>query len=414
MAYWQNDKCFVYGSTQSQTAVVPNLARLAGVEPDNLVYIAEFCGGGFGSKINAYPVMGVPIYMAKKTGMPVMMRVSRAEEALFGSSRPAFQGRIKIGFRADGRITAVDLYIVQQNGPYTGGGDLGGAAGAVSLLYQPPAMRYRGVAVSTNTTPTGAQRGPGQNQIAAALEPLLDKAAKALGIDRVALRRINAADNGGQVRLAAGPGHERVSARGARSRRGGVRLGERKARSGQTRGSKVTGIGVGQAFHAAGRGGLDGIVRITPDGKLHIHCGVGNLGTYLLCLDVARRGRGAEGRLGQLRHRARRHAPGSAVVLAAIGQQHLVHDVARDLCGRDGRAGEAQGDRRRDARRRGRRLRRRGRDRVREGRSLTQHDLRGRCTACDRARRPLQRARGARGHQRRHENPASRSSRARA
>ena len=77
--------------------------------------------------------MGVPIYMAKKTGMPVLMRVSRAEEALFGSSRPAFQGRIKMGFRADGRITAVDLYIVQQNGPYNGGGDLGGAAGAVSL-----------------------------------------------------------------------------------------------------------------------------------------------------------------------------------------------------------------------------------------------------------------------------------------
>jgi hypothetical protein len=39
----------------------------------------------------------------------------------------------------------------------------------------------------------------------------------------------------------------------------------------------VTGIGVGQAFHAAGRGGLDGIVRLTTDGKLHIHCGVGNL-----------------------------------------------------------------------------------------------------------------------------------------
>ena len=58
MAYWQGDKVFVYGSTQSQTAVMPNLARLAGVEPDNLVYIAEFCGGGFGSKINPYPVDG--------------------------------------------------------------------------------------------------------------------------------------------------------------------------------------------------------------------------------------------------------------------------------------------------------------------------------------------------------------------
>lgn len=280
MAYWQGDKVFIYGSTQSQTAVMPNLARLAGVEPDNVVYIAEFCGGGFGSKINPYPSMGVPIYMSKKVGAPVLMRVSRAEEALFGSSRPAFQGRIKMGFRADGRVTAVDLYIVQQNGPYNGGGDLGGAAGAVSLMYQPLAMRYRGVQVSTNTTPTGAQRGPGQNQIAAALEPLIDKAAKALSLDRVAIRRINAAGNDAKYDSQQGPvtsAYQREALdRGAAA----FDWETRRQRSGQANGSKVRGIGVGQAFHAAGRGGLDGIVRVATDGKLHIHCGVGNLGTF--------------------------------------------------------------------------------------------------------------------------------------
>jgi CO/xanthine dehydrogenase Mo-binding subunit len=280
MAYWQGDKVFVYGSTQSQTAVMPNLARLAGVEPDNVVYIGEFCGGGFGSKINPYPAMGVPIYMAKKTGMPVLMRVSRAEEALFGSSRPAFQGRIKMGFRADGRITAADLYIVQQNGPYNGGGDLGGAAGAVSLIYQPLAMRYRGVQVGTNTTPTGAQRGPGQNQIAAALEPLIDKAAKQLGLDRVAIRRVNAADNAARYDAQQGPVTSAYQREALERGAAAFDWENRRGRSGQARGSKVTGIGVGQAFHAAGRGGLDGIVRLTTDGKLHIHCGVGNLGTF--------------------------------------------------------------------------------------------------------------------------------------
>ena len=392
MAYWQGEKVFVYGSTQSQTAVVPNLARLAGVEPDNLVYISEFCGGGFGSKINAYPVMGVPIYMAKKTGMPVLMRVSRAEEALFGSSRPAFQGRIKMGFRADGRITAVDLYIVQQNGPYNGGGDLGGAAGAVSLIYQPLAMRYRGVQVSTNTTPTGAQRGPGQNQIAAALEPLIDKAAKQLGLDRVAIRRINAAGNDAKYDSQQGPVTSAYQREALERGAAAFNWEERKSRSGQARGSKVTGIGIGQAFHAAGRGGLDGIVRITPDGKLHIHCGVGNLGTFSYAATSRVAAEVLKVALGQLRHRARRHAFGSAVLLAAIGQQHLVHDDARDLRRRDGRAREAQGDRRRDARRCGRRLRRRGRDRVRDGRSLAQHDVRRGRAACDRARRPLLRA----------------------
>jgi xanthine dehydrogenase molybdenum-binding subunit len=280
MAYWENGKCFVYGSLQSQTAGVPGLARMAGVEPDDLVFVAEFCGGGFGSKINPYPVMAVPIQMAKKIGRPVMLRVNRHEEGMFGSSRPAFQGRIKIGFAANGRVTAVDLYIVQQNGPYSGGGDSGAAAGTVTLLYQPPAMRYRGVAVSTNTTPTGAQRGPGQNQMAGAIEPLLDKAAKALGIDRVQLRRINAADSKSKFDGNQGPVTSAYQREALERGAAAFNWDERKARSGQARGSKVTGVGVGQAFHSAGRSGYDGLVLLTPEGKLQIHAGVGNLGTY--------------------------------------------------------------------------------------------------------------------------------------
>jgi len=50
--------------------------------------------------------------------------------------------------------------------------------------------------------------------------------------------------------------------------------------SGQRIGSKVRTVAVGQAFHPAGFNGFDGLVRITTDGVLHIHSGVGNLGTY--------------------------------------------------------------------------------------------------------------------------------------
>ena len=62
-----------------------------------------------------------------------------------GSARAGFQGRIKMGFAADGRVTAVDLYIVQECGPNQGFSDWLSAAEAVSLVYQPPAMRFRGV-----------------------------------------------------------------------------------------------------------------------------------------------------------------------------------------------------------------------------------------------------------------------------
>ena len=102
MAYWQNGKCYLYGSTQSQSYVIPALAALLQIEPEDLVYVSEFCGGGFGSKAPAYPVIAIPAYMARKTGRPVLMRISRAEENFIGVCRPAFQGRLKIGFQPDG------------------------------------------------------------------------------------------------------------------------------------------------------------------------------------------------------------------------------------------------------------------------------------------------------------------------
>ncbi len=139
-----------------------------------------------------------------------------------------------MGFRADGRVTAVDLSIVQQNGPYNGGGDLGAAAGAITLLYQPPAMRYRGIQVSTNTTPTGAQRGPGQNQIAAAVEPLIDKAAKALNLDRVAIRRINAAGNDAKYDAQQGPVTSAYQRDALERGAAAFNWEERKSRSGQS------------------------------------------------------------------------------------------------------------------------------------------------------------------------------------
>jgi CO/xanthine dehydrogenase Mo-binding subunit len=280
MAYWENGKCFLHGSTQSQTAVMPGLAELLGLEVEDIVYIAEYCGGGFGSKARAYPVMAVPALMARKTQRPVMLRISRAEEYYLGAARPGFQGRVRVGFRADGRMTAADLYIVQENGPYRGTDDFDAAASTVTLLYQPLAMRFRAVPVETNTPPRGAMRGPGENQMAVAIEPILDKAAKELGIDRVAIRRINAADNNAKYYADQGPV---TSAYQREALDGGAELidwAELSARSGRRRGSKVTGVGVGQAFHPAGRNGYDGLVRITPDGKLHIHSGAGNLGTY--------------------------------------------------------------------------------------------------------------------------------------
>ncbi|HEY5567175.1 MAG TPA: xanthine dehydrogenase family protein molybdopterin-binding subunit [Gammaproteobacteria bacterium] len=281
MAYWRNGKCHLHASSQSGTFPIPTVARYIGIEPDQLVFIAEYCGGGFGSKGGGYPIVAVPALLSKKlNNRPVMMRIARHEEYAIGSARHGFQGRIKMGFRSDGRVAAVDLYIVQENGPNAGFSDWLSAADAIALVYTPEAMRFRGVPVLTNTPPRGPQRGPGQNQIAGAIEPLIDKAARALKLDRVAIRRINAPNNdskyGAQQGTVTSAYLSDALAQGATA----FDWEQRKARSGQRNGSKVTGIGVGTAYHSAGGRGFDGLVVLTPDGKLNIHTGVGNLGTY--------------------------------------------------------------------------------------------------------------------------------------
>jgi CO/xanthine dehydrogenase Mo-binding subunit len=285
MAYWENNKCIVHGSTQSQSMVKPALARMIGIESKDLVYIAEYCGGGFGSKIVTHPTQAIAPLMSKKTGRPVMLRISRAEEYAIGTGRPGFQGRIKMGFTKAGRVVAADLFIVLENGPYGNNSEHGAAADAVSVLYQPEAMRYRGISVMTNTTPKGAQRGPGKNQMAEAMEPVISKAARSLGIDQLEIRRINAADKDSKY---GGPGfsgnrnnfssayQKEALAKGAEM----FKWAEKKKLSGTRTGTKVIGVGIGQAFHEAGFSGMDGLVRITPDGILHIHSGVGNLGTF--------------------------------------------------------------------------------------------------------------------------------------
>ena len=86
---------------------------------------------------------------------------------------------------------ALDMFVICNNGPYNKMGDSATSGRMVSLLYQPQAMRWRGVSVLTNTPPRSAQSSPGGMQGIAIMEPILAKAARKLSVDQVAIRRIN-------------------------------------------------------------------------------------------------------------------------------------------------------------------------------------------------------------------------------
>jgi CO/xanthine dehydrogenase Mo-binding subunit len=290
MAYWQNGKVYVHCSTQSTAQTAPVIARWLGFVdekgvPDisKVVIISEYTGGGFGSKITSAISAIIPCILSKKVGAPVMMRISREEEHYIGRARPSLHGRLKVGFTKEGKITAIDMFVVMDNGPYDPQGDANQSGRMVSLMYQPPAMRWRGLSVLTNTPPRVSQSQPGGFQGIALMEPIMAKASRKLGIDQVAIHRVNAPVGKAPIGPP-GPNGKRpyvTSAYVQEALDRGVaefQWEKRKALP-KRKGTKARGIGVATSCFVGGTIGWDGLVILKPDGKLYIQSGIGNLGT---------------------------------------------------------------------------------------------------------------------------------------
>jgi xanthine dehydrogenase molybdenum-binding subunit len=293
MAYWQNGKVHVYTGTQSTAQTVPAIARWLNIDPSNVVLISEYTGGGFGSKVTAGVSLVIPALLSKKTSTPVMMRISREEETFIGRARPSLMGRMKVGFSKDGRITALDMFVISNNGPYDANGDVPSSGRIVSLLYQPQAMRWRGATILTNTPPRSAQSSPGGMQGITIIEPVIAKAARKLGLDQVAIRRLNCPE--GKAQLGPEVHGKRAYATSAFIKqaldRGAEQFKwqERVARTPKRIGTKVRGVGVAVSCYVGGTTGFDGLLVITPDGRIRFQSGIGNLGTESV-MDVHRAG----------------------------------------------------------------------------------------------------------------------------
>ena len=284
MAYWQNGKCFVHGSCRASPSRCRRLAQMLGIKPEEVVLIAEYCGGGFGSKGGAYPVhgdSGLHVEEDRQAGDDAH-QPRRGVLPRLGAQR--LPGPHQAGLRAPTASCWPPICTsCRTAAPTSASGTTAHFGDAVALVYQPKAMRWRGMPVFCNTPTRTAQRGPGHNQLACIMEPLVDRAARELKIDRVEIRTAQQPGEwlaerrcGRQARAVTSCLREEALDKG----RAKFNWDERKKKSGQRNGPNVTGIGVGQAYHPAGFFGFDGLLCLKPDGKLHIHTGVGNLGTF--------------------------------------------------------------------------------------------------------------------------------------
>jgi carbon-monoxide dehydrogenase large subunit len=189
-----HDVLHVVCSTNRPFAMRDRFAEATGHPVERIVVEASFPGGDFGAK--GLPVEGFPLYfLARATGRPIKYVRTHLDDVRSSASRHASVVRAKIGTRADGTITAVDLTVLFDGGAYAAAKPVPGLmpGRTPKLPYAIEHARVERVTVYTNAIPGTYVRAPGDLQITFAFESLLDVIARELGIDPIEVRLRNAA-----------------------------------------------------------------------------------------------------------------------------------------------------------------------------------------------------------------------------
>jgi len=152
-------------------------------------------GGGFGQKTSLYPEDGIVAYAAVKLGKKIRWRGDRTDDFVGGTHGRDLTSTAELALDAKGRIQAYRVKSLGGTGAY-----LSGTGVIIPLVlgpfvqtsvYDVPDVHYEIKAVMTNTAPVGAYRGAGRPEAVFIMERLLDAAARQIGMDPRAIRKVN-------------------------------------------------------------------------------------------------------------------------------------------------------------------------------------------------------------------------------
>jgi len=192
LAEWSADgRVTVWSSTQTPHYLHKAISKVLEMSPAHVRIIATPNGGGFGGKSDPFNHEVVVAALARRTGRPVKIALTREEVFYCHRGRHPTLMRIKTGVKRDGSILAMDFTSFLDGGAY---GSYGVAStyytGALqTVTYEVPAYRFRGARVFTNKPPCGPKRGHGTPQPRFAVEVHLDKIAEDLSLDPADMRR---------------------------------------------------------------------------------------------------------------------------------------------------------------------------------------------------------------------------------
>lgn len=180
---------------------IPHIVRTAIADhldiPESVLrVVVPAVGGGFGIKAHVFPDELIVVALARRYGRAVKWVQDRREDLLANMHARGHILRIKVSVKKDGTLCGVQLNLktncgAYPNHPYSPTLEATGCARMLPGPYRFQNYRYDVSSLITNTCPTGAKRGTGQPSAFLAIEGMMDRIGRHLGIDPAEVRRRN-------------------------------------------------------------------------------------------------------------------------------------------------------------------------------------------------------------------------------
>jgi len=296
LAQWSgaSGELTLWNTTQNPHILRFLCSVVTGVPEDKLRVIAPEVGGGFGSKIAAYPADFLTVFCAMKLGRPVKWTETRSENYQATTHGRNHVQEVEVAARKDGKILGLRAKAWCGMGAYLSTA----APGIPTILhglmlsgsYDIPAIKEDVHGVYTNGTPVEAYRGAGRPEATFMIERMVEKLAAAIGMDPVDVRLKNMIprfESGHAV--ATGLSYDsgdypaqlkklvdHVKYKDLRREQAEARGKGRYLGIGIATYVEICGLGPSQVAGAVGfQGGLweSAIVRFHPTGKVHVFIG---------------------------------------------------------------------------------------------------------------------------------------------
>jgi len=187
----------LWSSTQAPFKIREAMAKTLKMQEADIRVIKLNVGGGFGGKLEMFPMDFCACLLSKKCGgAPVKMMCTRQEVFSCTRRKHPMIYKLKSGVKKDGTLMAITGEVIADGGAYCSYGPTVIAAGIMRfmMVYQLKNIRLFGSRVYTNNPISGAIRGFGGVQSGFAIESHMDMLARGIGMDPAEFRLKNATD----------------------------------------------------------------------------------------------------------------------------------------------------------------------------------------------------------------------------